>query len=367
MNHAILSPSSAHRWLTCTPSARLEQQFGDTESVYAAEGTFAHALAEWLIKHPDQPLPADFTDNSFFSQAMVEFVTMYTDEVKRKTDSDSNLFLEQELDLSEYAPESFGHADAVILNDKTLDVIDLKYGAGVPVSAVNNPQLRLYALGVYSEWAFLYDFDSVTMTIVQPRNGGISSETLSVDDLLRWGDTVKPLAKLAFDGKGDFKPGNHCRFCKAADKCRALADYHLACVNDDFDSPDLLDDDEISEILSRADSVIKWLESVKAYALKEALNNGKKWHGFKLVEGRSNRKIVDAEGAARLLKDSGADDSDIWKTRELLTLTALEKNFGKKRLADLLGDLIHKPPGAPTLVDDSDPRPEFNSAVNDFA
>lgn len=359
MRHAVLTPSAAHRWLKCTPSARLEQQFEDTQSVYAAEGTFAHSLAEWRLTYADKALPATFKANRFYSASMEEFVSMYTDEVRRKVNKDSTLFLERNVDLTAYVPESFGHADAVILNDNVFDVIDFKYGAGVPVNAKDNPQLRLYALGVFNEWSFLYEFDEVTMTIVQPRNGGITSETLSTRELLDWGESVKPLANLAFNGKGDFKPGSHCKFCKASKRCKALADYSMSCVRKDFDSVELLSDTEITAILADANLITKWLAEVKAYALSESLK-GKRWEGFKVVEGRSNRKITDVETAAQLLKGSGADDTDIWKPRELQNLTTLEKHFGKKKLSEILGSLIEKPPGAPTLVEESDKRPELN-------
>lgn len=380
MNHAILSPSSSHRWLICTPSARLEQGFPDTNSDVAAEGTFAHLWAEIQLCHfhkqmSDEDFKAEIahlTQNKFYSKGLEEYVALYIDTVIEKfhkaieVDKGATLLLEQKFNLNDYVPECYGHADAVILVDGNMEVVDLKYGAGVSVSASNNPQLRLYALGAYSELAFLYDIKQVTMTIVQPRNGGISSETLAISDLLNWADTIKQIAQLAFKGEGNFKAGEHCKFCKAANRCKAFADYQLAVVKNDFDTPDLLTDEDLTHILSRADSIIKWLNNIKNFMLTAAVNLGKHWKGFKLVEGRSVRKITDADKAAEILKDNGGTDEQIWKPKELLNLTTLEKNFGKKKLAEMLKPVIEKPAGAPTLVPVTDPRAEWHNSKNDF-
>lgn len=285
MSHAILSPSSSHRWLICTPSARLEQGFPDTNSAVAAEGTFAHRWAEIQLSHFNKQMSDDnfkseiahLTQNKFYSKGLEEYVALYIDTViskfqcARDVDNGAILLLEQKFNLNDYVPECYGHADAVILADGNMEVVDLKYGAGVPVSATNNSQLRLYALGAYLELAFLYDIKQVTMTIVQPRNGGISSETLSITDLLNWGNSIKGIANLAFKGKGDFKAGDHCKFCRAANRCKALAEYRMKAVKLDFDNPDLLSDEELVEILVKADAAINWLNNIKDFAHKKTV------------------------------------------------------------------------------------------------
>lgn len=380
MSHAVLAPSAAHRWVNCPPSARLEEKFPDTVSEVALEGTFAHKLAEITLQNffgfiPNEIFQAEYEKlktNKFFSKGLEEYVSVYTDEVifrmgiARGKDKGAALLLEQKVDLSEFVPKGYGHADAIIIADGVMEICDLKYGAGVKVDAKNNPQLRLYALGAYSELNFLYEINSVTMTIVQPRNGGVSSENISVTELLEWGEKIKKIAQIAFKGDGEFQAGEHCKFCRASMRCKTFADYQLEVVKKDFDDPDLLSDEEISKILSRADGIIKWLGNVKDFALKEAVDNNKHWTGFKLVEGRSVRKIIDEEKAAEILKSIGGTDNQIWKPKEILGLTALEKTFGKKKIAEILSDIIQKPPGNPALVPESDKRPEWHKAENDF-
>ena len=380
MSHAVLAPSAAHRWINCPPSARLEEKFPDTVSEAAMEGTFAHKLAEVNLQHLFKFIKhAEFLaeykklkENKFYSRGLEDYVDDYVVEVFQKfcsaqnKDKGATVLLEQKVDLSEYTPKGYGHADAIIISDGVMEICDLKYGAGVKVDAKNNPQLRLYALGAYSELNFLYEIKSVTVTIIQPRNGGISSENISVADLLDWGEKIKKIAELAFNGKGDFKAGEHCKFCRASMRCKTFADYQLEVVKKDFDDPDLLSDEEISQILGRADGIIKWLGNVKDFALKEAIDNNKHWTGFKLVEGRSVRKIVDEEKAAQILKDFGADDSEIFKPKEIFGITTLEKNFGKKKISEMLKDVIQKPSGSPVLVPESDKREEWHKAENDF-
>lgn len=376
MSHALLAPSAAHRWLNCPPSARLEQQFPDVETEAAAEGTFAHKYAEVTLQHfykRSNDNTGSLKENKFYNGDLEENVNVYTDVIidkfnrAKSKDKGAALYLEKKFDLSNFVPSSYGHADAVIICDDSIEVIDLKYGAGIAVNAKDNPQLRLYALGVYSELSFLYDdIQQVTVTIIQPRNGGVSSETLSIDELLEWGEKVKPIAQMAYVGDGDFKAGEHCKFCKAANRCKALAEYQMRAVKKDFDPPDLLTDEELVEILSSADDLIKWLNNIKIYMLRESLDKDKRWEGFKIVAGRSVRKIVDVEKAAEILKDNGGTDEQIWKPKELLGLTALEKNFGKKKLAEMLKTVIEKPAGAPTLVPNTDPREELHSAKDDF-
>lgn len=379
--HAILSPSSAHRWLECPPSAVLESKFPDRRSESAQEGTFAHKWAEVQLRHflgqdPSETVfdktISEMKNDDFYNPGLENYVDEYVDVVTNKfmeaqeRDRGADLLLEQRLDFQKWVPNGFGHGDAVILADGTMEIIDLKYGRNVKVEAQNNPQLRLYALGAYQELCYLYDIDHVAMTIVQPRNGGESSETLSVNELLAWGDSIKPIAEIAIKGGGEFKAGEHCQFCRAAERCKKLAEYQMEIAKHDFKDPDLLSDEDIAEILSKVDGLVSWASSVKKFALKEAVQNNRKWPGWKLVEGKSCRTITDEEKAAGYLTKAGYADNQIWKPKELYGLTALEKLVGKKKLADLLEPVIAKPPGKPTLAPESDKRPEWNSASEDF-
>ena len=353
--HAILSASSAHRWLNCPPSARLEEHFPDEPSPYAEEGTKAHKIAEGiLLDKIDEP--ADGTNEMF------EYVSRYVEVVLEKWIPGAQLYVEQRLDFSPWVPEGFGTGDAVIVSDDVLEIIDLKYGKGVQVSAENNPQLRLYALGAYNEFGALYDFQTVRMTIVQPRLDHVSTEELSLDELLAWGESIKPIAQQAYEGKGEFKAGPHCRFCKARRTCRARAEYHMELARYEFKDPDLLSIEEIAEILKQAEDLAAWAKEIKEHALTLAFRDGVKIPGFKVVEGRSTRKITDEAALAERLAAEGYDPFK----RVLKTITELEKTVGRKRFAELAADLIEKPPGRPTLVPESDKRPEINSAVLDF-
>lgn len=378
--HAVLSPSSAHRWLACPPSAQLEAKFPDRQSESAREGTFAHEWAEVHLSHFFGDLPDDvfqrkvksMKESEFYSPSLEDYVDEYVNVVTNKffeaqdRDAGATVLLEQKLDFGEWVPHGFGRGDAVILADGMMEIIDLKYGRNVKVEAVGNPQLRLYALGAYQDLSCLYAIDSVKMTIVQPRNGGESSDTLSVEDLLAWGRSIKPIAQMAIAGKGDFKAGEHCQFCRVAERCKALAEYQFSLAQHDFKDPDLLSDEDIADVLNRVDDLVSWASSVKKYALKEAVQNDKRWPGWKLVEGKSSRAITDEAEAAKCLEEAGYTAEQIWKPRELFGITALEKVVGKKNLASLLADVIAKPPGKPTLVPESDPREEWNSADSDF-
>lgn len=379
--HAILSPSSAERWLSCTPSARLEQQFPSTTSDYAEEGTVAHHLGEMILRLKlglpcNKSLFKQIEEHKFYSEAMQEHAENYAVFVlerfaeAQQRSKDALIFLEQPIDLTAYVPEGFGTVDSVIVADGVLDIIDLKYGKGVAVSATENKQMMLYALGALHKYDYLYDIDRVRMTIYQPRIDNFSSWELPVSELLAWAkNELVGLAKKAFEGTGDFAPGNHCRFCKAKATCKALADENLKLAAYEFSKPELLDEDEIADILGRVDLFTSWIEAVEAYALDQSVNHGKRWPGFKLVEGRSNRKYSDESlVAAKLLKAGFAEDL-IYK-KELLGITAMEKAIGKKVFGEQLADLLIKPPGKPTLVTESDKRPEINSldsARADFA
>ena len=384
MGHAILSPSGASRWLNCTPSARLEQKFPDSSGDAAKEGTLAHELGETLLKHhfgltkwaeKNKAVNA-IESNSMYNADMQEHVDSYiafvveTFEAARAITKDAVLQIEAQLNLTDYVPEGFGTGDAVIIADGTLDIIDLKYGKGVQVSCENNKQMMLYALGALREYDFMYDIRTVRMTIYQPRMDNISSFEMSVVDLQAWAeDELKPLAQMAFDGIGEYKVGNHCRFCRAKAQCKALADENLKLAKYDFEETALLTDSEISDILSRASAFKNWIDSVEEYALAQAIENGKHWPGYKLVEGRSNRVYSDKDKVAETLVDAGFKEDLIYK-KELLGITAMEKAITKKTFDTVLGGLIIKPAGKPTLVPETDKLTEINSvqsAVNDFA
>jgi hypothetical protein len=374
--HAILAPSSAQRWLSCTKSARLEEQFPDKAGEAADEGTLAHSLGELILRSKLKRIARyqfnkDLTEiqkNPLYTEAMWEYCESYSAFVLERFaeaishTKDAMIFLEQKLDLTEYIQEGFGTGDAIIIADGIMDIIDLKYGKGVQVTALNNKQMMLYSLGALRDFDFVYDISKVRMTIYQPRIDNYSSWELSVSDLLTWAqEELKPLAALAFEGKGDYVPGPHCRFCRAKAVCKANADYNLGLAAYDFKTPELLCDEEISDILDRADSFKNWLTAVEDHALNEAINNGKSWPGYKLVEGRSNRKYSDEQAVATKLLEVGFAEDLIYK-KGIYTITELEKKIGKKEFALHLSGLIIKPAGKPTLVPMNDKRPEYNSA-----
>lgn len=355
--HALLSASSSSRWLVCTPSARLESLYPNGSSAYAEEGTKAHALAE-------KTLSAFLKGGSGKVECedgeMREAVQRYVDTCIEKITAaktaspDAVCGVEIRLNFSSWVPKGFGTGDCVLVSDDGIEVIDLKYGKGVPVHAEGNTQMRLYALGAYARYGLLFDTDTITMTIVQPRLDSISSDTLAMDELLAWGSKIRPIAEKAFRGEGDCVAGGHCRFCRAKIKCKAHHDYLLDDLN--FTIPDELTDDQLAGIVLKAKEIKSYISDVEAFALAEALK-GKKWKGLKLVAGRSTRKITDEEKAIDLLKAGGY--TDVYKPQELKTLTALEKLVGKKNLAELLKGVIEKPEGKPTLVPQSDRRKEI--------
>lgn len=369
--HAILSASGAHRWLNCTPSARLELEFDDNSGEAAAEGTAAHALSEHKLrkalkmrsKKPVSPYDSDEMDN--YTDGYVEYVLEVIEQAKQ-TCSDPLILIEQRLDFSKYVPDGFGTGDCVIIADGTLHIIDFKYGQGVLVSAEDNPQMKLYALGALDLFDGIYDIEMVSMTIYQPRRENISTSTVSKESLYRWAEEVlKPKAELAFAGDGNYCPGEWCQFCRAAVKCRARAEAKMKLATFEFALPPLLSDEEIAEILSSIGDLTRWTNEIIAYATDAAVNHGKKWPGFKVVKGRSNRKYKDEEAVAEAAKNAGY--RDIYK-QSLITITEMEKLMGKTKFNEVLGGLIMKPPGKPTLVPVSDKRPEMNtsSAKNDF-
>ena len=369
--HALLSASSSHRWLNCNPSARLEQEFADRETEAAAEGTAAHALAEHKLrkalkmrtKKPISKYDSDEMDAC--TDGYVEFVLEQLAEAKKDC-KDPLILVEQKLDFSCFVPDGFGTGDCIIIADKTLHIIDLKYGQGILVEAEGNPQMMLYALGALRLFDSLYDIETVSMTIYQPRRENVSTWSIPVDALMEWTEnTLKPKAELAFKGEGEFQPGSWCTFCKAAVKCRARAEAKLQLAQYEFAMPPLLTDEEIEDILARLDDLTKWANEIQAYAQNAAIYHGKSWRGFKLVESRTNRKYTDEEAVAQAAKDAGYHD--IYK-HSLITITEMERLMGKKTFAEVLGALVVKPQGKPTLVPASDKRPAITSsgAKQDF-
>lgn len=372
--HALLGASSSARWLVCTPSARLEAMFPDEQSPYAAEGTVAHDLAESILRHKLEGKKAPKLDD--YSTEMIEAVNRYVDICEEKVNesrarsSDAEAMIEARLDFSRWVPDGFGTGDMVIVADGILEVIDLKYGKGVPVSAIENTQMRLYALGAYDINEFLYDIKSVRMTIVQPRLDSISTDEMALEELLDWGEEIKPIAQRAFRGEGECTPCDYCNFCKARHTCRALADTCLtAFYKDGGKLNQLLTDSEVSDILAMKDLITKWIKGVYDFAYEKALSGEKQWPGYKLVEGTSRRTITDPEAAAQTLLDNGYKEEDIFKPRELEGITNLQKVLGKKGVTEYLEAYIDKPEGKPTLVPDSDKRPAINTVetmMNEF-
>lgn len=363
--HALLSASSSYRWLRCTPSARLEQQFEDEQSPYAAEGMKAHALAETLLNRLlfDMNYDESEAEPENYSREMSEAVSQYVDicmekaNEARKRSADAEIMVEARLDYSEWAPEGFGTGDMVIVADEVLEVVDLKYGKGVPVSATNNSQMRLYALGAYAAYSLLYDIKTVKMTIVQPRLDSVTTDTMAIVDLLAWGETVKPVAKQAFEGGGDCVAGSHCGFCKVRHLCRALAD---TCLEEFYrmggKKTNLLMDSEVARILDMYPVIKRWLEDVNEYAIQKAVSGEKDWPGYKVVEGTSKRKITEPIKAAQALLSADFDESKIYRPKELKTITDLTKLLGRNGFNEIVGPYVVKPPGKPTLAPLSDPR-----------
>ena len=384
MGHAVLSPSGASRWLNCTPSARLEQQFPDSSGEAAKEGSLAHELGETILKHHFRLIDfAEYTkalkvieSSKYYNAEMQDHAENYaafvieTFEAAKAVTKDAVLQIEAQLNLTDYVPEGFGTGDAVIIADGTMNIIDLKYGKGVNVSCENNKQMMLYALGGLRDFDFMYDIQTVCMTIYQPRMDNISTFEMSVADLQAWAEnTLKPLATLAFAGKGEFKVGDHCRFCRAKAVCKANANENLELAKYDFAESILLNDAEVADILSRSSAFKAWISSVEEMALTEAVEKGKSWPGYKLVEGRSNRVYSDEDKVANALVREGFAESEIY-TRKILGITAMEKTITKKVFESVLGELIIKPAGKPTLVVESDKRAAWNSAEsakNDFS
>ena len=370
-DHAVLSASGSHRWLNCTPSARLELEFENTGSEAAREGTAAHALCEHKLKralHMRSRRPVSDYDSDEMEEctdAYVDFV-MEQYEAAKQVCEDPVILIEQRLDFSCYVPDGFGTGDCLIISDDRLHIIDFKYGIGVLVEAEDNPQMKLYALGALAVYDALYDIREVSMTIFQPRRENVSTWTIPVEDLKVWAENeLKPRAKKAYDGEGEYLPGEWCTFCRAAVRCRARAEEKLKLAQTEFRMPPLLTDAEIEDILAVLPDLTKWANEITAYALDAAMNHGKEWNGFKVVEGRSVRKYRDEAAVAEAAKEAGY--KDIYR-QSLIPLTEMQRLMGKDKFEEVLGGLITKAPGRPTLVPKSDKRPAMNvsNAINEF-
>jgi len=383
--HALLAPSSAGRWLLCTRSARAEESFPESTSDAAEEGTVAHSLGEAMIRvktgmiskkeykfilegrpatKKTEAVPG-IKEDRFYCEAMHEHCENYSDYVverymlARKKTSDAILFVERLLDMSKYVLESFGTGDVIIIADGTLEFIDLKYGKGVPVSAIGNKQLRMYALGAVTEFDFLYDISDVRMVIYQPRLDSVSIDTMSYTDLVEWGETIlRPAAELAFAGEGEFVPGDHCRFCKVRYECTALAERNMTISEYVERDASLIPLDKISEILALSGDITKWLTGFKEYWIKKVLE-GAELPNLKLVNGKGARILTDPDKIESILVANNYSTDKILKPKELYGITELTKVVGKKKLDELIGSLIVHKDGAPTLVSTEDSRPAF--------
>lgn len=378
--HALLSASASHRWLACTPSVRLEEQFPDSTSEYAEEGTLAHEIAELkLRKHFIEPIRQRAFNTRLNKMKKHE---LYQDEMLKHTDTYLEYLqgialslsaapyvaVEKRINYSSYAPEGFGTVDCLIIGGETLYVTDFKYGKGVAVSAEDNPQMKLYALGAFLEYSFLYPIKEIKLAIIQPRLNSISEFTLTVEELLAWGEEIKPAAKKAFDGEGDFVPGEHCKFCRAKAKCRARAEEFSALADFTSLKPPLLTDEEVGQMLEKGQHVESWIKALKEYALAECLK-GNPIAGWKAVEGRGTRAYADIDSAFNHLRVNGVDEAILYE-RVPLTVPKLEKQLGKKEFRELLEEAGHvvKSAGKPTLAPISDKRQAVGSpdASSDF-
>jgi len=364
--HALLSASGAERWLTCTPSARLEQQFPDTTSEYAKEGSLAHAIAELKCrKQFIEPMSArkfnaalkKMQEDPLYKEELLQHTDTYVDYISgivHSFDSPPYVTFEKRLDLTAYAPESFGTADCIIIGNKKLHVIDFKYGQGVPVSAERNKQMMLYALGAYAEYGFLYPVETIQLSIIQPRLDNISEFEITIGALLGWGISIKEPAQRAYNGEGEFVQGDHCKFCRAKSLCRARAEFNTSLEEYNYMKPPLISNEEVGQILEKAQHLAKWVKDLEEYALSACLN-GESIPGWKAVEGRSNRAFTDIDRAFEVLKQNGIDEAMLYE-RKPITLTAVETLVTKKKFNEWLTDYVNKPPGKPALAPEKDKR-----------
>lgn len=374
-SHALLSASGASRWLNCTPSARLEEEFGQRRtSVYAEEGTLAHELSElYLSRDVLQSIDEDTFNsrleeimaNDLFNEEMLDVIPIYTDYcamqyAEAKTNCGlASIEIEQKFDLTEYVPESFGTSDCTIIADDVLEVIDLKYGKGVPVYATWNKQLMLYGLGALRMYDTMYCISKLRLTIVQPRINNISTFEISVEELISWAEQeLKSKALDAFEGRGTLEAGDWCKFCSVKNKCRALYEKNMEIAKYEQKKAEFLTDEEISDVIKRTPALIEWANSILTYANEKAIGEGKHWPGFKLIEGTSRRKWIDEDSATQAILDKLPElsEDDIFNMK-LKPITQIEKTVGKKRFNEILSDVVVKPQGKPILVPEEDKRP----------
>lgn len=369
-SHALLSASSAHRWLHCPPSALATDGVADAPSDAALQGTAAHALAEYkllrFLKRRAKRPTSEWIDEEMegYTDDYVQFVAQHL-ESAREHCTNPQVYVEQRLDYSHLAPGGFGTGDCVIVAEPTLQVIDLKYGMGVEVSPVENPQLMLYGLGALAAFDALHNIEEVALSIFQPRRANVETWTISTQDLITWGEnTVKPIADLAARGEGEYAAGSWCQFCRIASTCRARAEANLALAKHEFAPPAELSVAEVADVLAKIPELKAWAFDVEAWALAKA-RAGTQIPGFKVAAGRSIRKYTDEAAVAEAAKAAGY--SDIWDKR-LIGITAMERLMGKRAFTETLGDLVIKPEGKPTLVPESDKRPALHrvSAATDF-
>ena len=367
--HAVLSASSANRWLHCPPSVRLSEGYMDKASVFAMEGTSAHELCEYKLRSALGMEAENPTENlDFYNTEMEECAEDYATyilglvEKAKENCSDPVVMVEQRVDFSRYVPEGFGTADCIIIADETLNIVDYKHGKGVEVSAEDNPQMKLYALGALELFDCLYDINKVQMTIFQPRLSNVSVFVMDKADLLYWAnDELTAKAELAFEGKGELCCGEWCKFCKAKSNCKERARVNMEMAQYEFRKSSLLTDEEVVKILSRIDELTSWASDVKNFALEQAVR-GKQWPGWKVVEGRSNRKYTDEGAVAQVVKNAGYNPYD----EKIMGITNMTKMLGKEKFNELLGDFVERPQGKPTLVPEDDNRPRMNTAKEDF-
>lgn len=371
--HAKLSASASHRWMICGPSAELESRFPETTSIYAEEGTHGHLIAEWKLhkflglKAGRKPKNTDF-DSPELEDAVDNYVIFAIEKINeaKVRSKDATVLIEQRVDFSKWVQEGFGTCDLLTVSDGMLEIMDLKMGRGVPVSAEHNFQLMIYALGAIELFDDLYEIETVRVNICQPRlNEELSSWVISKKELLEWAENdLRPKAEKAYKGEGEFVAGSHCRFCRAKATCRARAEANLELARFDFADAELLSDEEIGEILSRAEELQNWVGDIKEHAFQNALK-GYKYNGWKLVAGRANRKFTDEDAVAEILIESGYTEDKIY-SKTLIGITSMEKMLGKKKFIELLGNLVYKPKGSPVLVPENDKRSIWNSAGDDF-
>lgn len=368
-NHAVLSASSSERWINCPPSARLCESYDDVGSDYAAEGTDAHTLCEHRLKLALGLPSEDPIENlTWYNEEMEECASAYASyvlelvETAKQSGFTPTILIEQKVDFSRWVKDGFGTADCIVIANGVLNICDYKHGKGVEVSAEENSQMKLYALGALEMVDYIYDIDEVQMTIFQPRKNNVSIFRIKKETLIEWADTILlRQAHLAYEGQGDFSCGEWCRFCKAKADCRERAIKNLELARYEFQAPALLSDEEIADILGKVDALTAWASDIKEFALQQAVS-GKEWLGWKLVEGRSNRKYTNEALVATTVSNAGFDPFE----HKVLGVTAMQKMLGKSRFEELLAPYIEKPQGKPTLVPDNNKRPAMNTAKNDF-